>query len=282
MFVWSFLAATNGAAAGELRLPHGFKPAEAPLLQSAGHRDARGSVKGDDCAGAVVAALRELAGDGVVLAVDGDGTVECKQRKAGDAISASVVELSGWWIVPGAGAPVAPDRQLALAKVLLGLLPEGAPLVLTPVDGAATVWFTWPALTPESLPDLPGPSERAAHAFSEWVSEWIPRWTAMAGALPELEGGRLEIAWPADKAKNGTLRFDVPKGVAARWFAGDLGDDVLVQGMTIGWSPDPRKVPFERLQVDVEAGTPRERVTPEARTIDVKPGDLEGLEDEPK
>ncbi len=257
----------------------GFRaPDDLPLFRSAGHGVGKGNAKGDDCPGAVAAALQALAHGHRVLALDGDGRLECKQRKAGDAVSASLVEVSGWWVEPGVGAPVAAARQLALAKVVAKLLPEDAPLVLEP--GPTGAWLTWPTVVAEAPPTLPEPADRAVHAWQTWVSEWVPAWPTLLGALPELAGGRLEIAWPADKAKNGTLRFDVPKELAARWLAGDLGDDVLVAGCAIGWSPDPRKVPFQPLQVDVEAGPTRTPVTAPEPRVDVKPEDLEGLEDE--
>lgn len=278
----ALVLAAAAARADDRPLPHGYQPpTELPMWARAGHGDARGSAKGDDCAGAVAAALAELAHGGKVLAVDGDGTVTCKQRKAGDAVSASLVELSGWWAEPGAGAPVPVERQLALAKVLAGLVPAGAPLVLAP--GPTGAWLVWPtAGPPEPVPALAEPAERAASAFATYVSEWIPTWAALVGAVPELAGARLEVAWPADKAKNGVLRFDVPKEITGRWLAGDVGDDVLVQGMTIGWSPDPKKTPFATLQVDVEAGTPRTAPAPQPAgpPVDVKEEDLEGLQDE--
>ncbi len=276
------LALSAAAFAEESTVPHGFQVrADLPMWVRAGHAEARGSTKGDDCAGAVQAALADLSHGGAVLAVDGDGTVVCKQRKAGDAVSASLVELSGWWVTPGTGPAVDPTRQLALAKVLAGLMPDGAPLALEP--GPAGAWLTWPTVAPtEALPVFAEPSDRAAHAFGAWVSEWIPTWAPLLGALPELAGARMVIAWPADKAKNGALRFDVPKEITGPWLAGDVGDDVLVQGMQVAWSPDPRKTPFAPLQVDVEAGAPRAAPAPvpESRPIDVKPEDMEGLEDE--
>lgn len=275
------LSLATAALADDRALPHGFvPPGDLPLFTRAGHGEGKGTAKGDDCPGAVQAALADLGKDGRVLAVDGDGTLVCKQRKAGDAVSASLVELSGWWIAPGAGAAVPAERQLALAKVLTSMLPEGAPVALEP-GPAGTAWLLYPTVAPEGLPVLPEPADRAAHAFEAWVSEWIPRWVSLAGAVPELAGGRLSVAWPAEKAKNGTLRFDVPKDVAARWYGGNIGDDVLVQGMEIGWSPDPRKVPFQKLSVDVEAGEPRSAPAPEpTRQLDVKEEDLEGLQDE--
>lgn len=135
-------------------------PAAVPLFLEAELVDARGSVKSGDCAAAVSAALADAATHGTVVRVvrakddpTSIGEAACKQRKAGDTVSASVVDLVALVLVPGSGTAfpsLATDRGVQIAT-MLGAVSGGGlgAAAIDEVDGKP-----WARLGTEVLPDV--------------------------------------------------------------------------------------------------------------------------------
>lgn len=296
-----WVLAASGALADEVTVDVPFAPpAEVPLFVKAATVDVRGTVKGPDCAAAVSAALAAAADRGTVVRIvraADDLTIAsqtvCKQRRAGDAVSASVVDLSAIVLEPGSPPSVYPkiasERALQIAA-MIGALEGGGigSVVIDDIDGRA--WVRLGVETVEAPLDssVLDPAARGATVYEDRVPRWIGRWVAVLSAVPEVEGAVLEIvvphADPASRKSRSTeiFRFAVPTDAASAFLKGRTTDDAFLAASRVDRASDPRKRNFEPIRITVgEGGLPIAVQRPDDRApIEVPEQDLEGVEDE--
>ncbi len=255
----------------------------------------RGTAKGDDCAGAVRLAIEEAGKVGTVVRAVRSATdlgvlaaTPCKQRKAGDAVSASVVELSFLVTTPLEGAGSLPaDRWFQVLGLLDALDGEGRPGVEL-VDGAPYARLGAPTFAEPLDSGRMDQAARLARVWESHVPEFTARWAVALAAAPELAGGALVATVPsedpADKKSRRTevFRLAFPTTDAAAYVRGDLTDAELAARARIDVSADPKRPSWTRLTADLEGAelTRTEGVEVSRPSVDVKEEDLEGVEDE--
>lgn len=297
-----WLLAVGPALAADALIPIPFSPpADVPLFLKADVVSVRSTWKGPDCAAAVADALAQAGARGTVVRVVVSPTdltaaaqAPCKQRKAGDTISASVVDLTAVVVVPGAPVSVYPvigaERAAQIAGMIGAVAGGGlSSAAIDDIDGRA-----WVRLGQVVLPDTLDPSQlddnaRATRAYDRTVPEWISRWATVLATLPEVQGAVLEVQVtsedPSVKKSRRTelFRFAVPTPVAQAFLKGDLADDQLLAASRVERATDPKKRNFELITLDVIEGdlaVEGEHGKVERAGLDVKEEDLEGVEDE--
>lgn len=277
-------------------------PAEVPLFVKAELREERGTAKGDDCPGAVQLALDQAAAHGTVVRVTLSkedlkeaAQVSCKQRIAGDAVSASVVDLTVLVMDPGAPATVYPplpvDRAVQVAA-LIGAVSGGGLQNVTIDDIGGQAWVRLGAVAFEEPLNSGQLDEnaRAVKAYEEFVPEWASRWAGVLGTVPEVTGAVLEVTVPSEDAAIGkksrlteVFRFAVPTAATGPFLRGEQGDDQFLGQCRVERAPDAKKRAFAPFALDViEGGLAKEGApgTVDRTGLDVKEEDLEGVEDE--
>jgi hypothetical protein len=297
------IAWTGAALAADRTVEVPFRPpAEIPLFVKAELREERGTAKGDDCPGAVRLAIEQAAAHGTVVRVtvaEDDlaeaAQVACKQRKAGDAISASVVDLTVLVMEPGAPASVYPpmtvERAVQIAATI-GAVSGGGLRAATIDDLGGQAWVRLGEVAfeaPLNQTQL-DENDRAVKAYEAFVPEWVTRWGAALSTVPEVTGAVLEVTVPSEDPSvgkksrtNEIFRFAVPTVGTVAFLHGDQGDDQFLAGCRIERAADARKRVFAPFALDVGAGgLAREgaHATIDRAGLDVKEEDLEGVQDQ--
>lgn len=276
-------------------------PADVPLFLRADVVSVRSTWKGEDCNAAVADALAQAAQKGTVVRVtvspsdlSSAAQAQCKQRKAGDTISASVVDLTAVVVVPGSPASVYPvigaERAAQIAGIVGAVSGGGlSSALIDDIDGKA-----WVRLGHEVLPDVMNQSQlddnaRATRAYDKTVPSWASRWASILATVPEVYGAVLEVEVTSEdpsvkkSRKTELFRFAVPTRVAQAFLKGDLADDQFLAGCRVERATDPKKRNFERIELDVIEGdlaVEGEHGKVEREGLDVKDEDLNGVEDE--
>jgi hypothetical protein len=288
------------ALAGEQIVPIPFvPPASVPLFVSAEVVTVRGSVKTDDCAGATEAALAALAERGTVvrLTVSKDDLAVadravCRQRIAGDHVSASVVDLSAFVVTPGAPPsvypPMTPDRIVQVAAIV-GAITGGGITAATIDDLDGRAWVRMGRMTIEGPLDQRRYDENGrAIAAYERVPQWVSGWAKVLESVPEVSGAILEVEVVSEdptvkKSRVVELfRFVVPTGPAREFLRGATNDVQFLGAARVDRATDPKRRNFERFAIDLESLAPEPT---ESLTVRVEPlpaDELEGVEDEPE
>jgi hypothetical protein len=288
------------AFAGEQILPIPFvPPAAVPLFVRADVISVRGSQKGDDCAGAAEAALAALAEKGTVVRVTvstddlamADRAV-CRQRIAGDTISASVVDLSAVVVTPGAPPSVypllTPDRNVQVAAIVGAISGGGiAAATIDDLDGRA--WVRLGSITIEEVLDQRRHDDngRAIQAY-ERVPQWVSGWAKVLERVPEVSGAILEVEVTSEdptvkKSRRVELfRFVVPTEPAREFLRGGWNDVQFLAAVRVDRATDSKKRTFEPFAIDLESLAPEPAEPLASRSTEpLEPEDLEGVEDEP-
>jgi hypothetical protein len=275
-------------------------PAEVPLFVKAELREERGTAKGDDCPGAVKLALDQAAAHGTVVRVTLSkedlkeaAQVACKQRMAGDAVSASVVDLTVMVMDPGAPAsvyPPLPAERAVQVAALIGAVSGGGLRDVTIDDLGGQAWVRLGAVAFEAPLDSGRLDEnaRAIKAYEDYVPEWVSRWSGVLATVPEVTGAVLEVTVPSEDPAVGKksritelFRFAVPTAATGPFLRGEEADDQFLAKCRVERAPDPKKRAFAPFALDVVAGGIAREGTPVDReNVDVNDEDLEGVQDE--
>lgn len=293
MLGWWVAAAT---AAGPVDVAVEFStPPVLPWFASAKVVDGKGSAKGDDCGGAVALAIQDAARQGTVARIVRSHTdlqpltaTPCKQRVAGDAVSASIVELSALVFEPISGVePLPADRWIQLVGLLDALGPDDLSPGVVVVDGKVYALLARQAFTEPLDGGRLDRRARGARAWEEWVPAFTARWAGALGGVPELEGAVLFATVPSEDPadKKSKLveewRFTIPTASASAYSRGEIMDSDLAARVRIEVSSDPKKPSWTAVTLDVDDELTRtEGVEVQRSNVDVKDEDLQGVEDE--
>jgi hypothetical protein len=272
-------------------------PAELPLFVRAEVRAVRGTHKGPECASAVEAARASLGEDGMVLRwvrsptdLAPQGKTICKQRLAGDSVSASVVDLHALVVQPGPeGFPeVSAARTAEIVQILREVWPEAVPMGMEEADKRA--WVRFPSVTEPALLDSRAldSNARGALLYDRYVAPWVVGWARALAQIPEVAGGSLELVVSSEDAtvkKSRTteiFRFFVPTAQALAYSRGELGDEALVKASRIERAIDPKKRDFLRFLLEVDEGSLSSEVAAPVVAPSVRPqlGEIDDIEDE--
>jgi len=295
VLVW--LAATATAADQVVPIPFA-PPATVPLFVSADVVSVRGTVKGADCAGAMDAALAALAEKGTIVRstvstedVTLSDRAVCKQRVAGDNVSASVVDLSAFVVTPGAPAsvypPLPPDRILQVAVLVGALSGGGIPSArIDALDGHA--WVRLAGVTLEEPLDRRYHDDigRAIQAY-ERVPQWVSGWAKVLETVPEVAGAffEVEVASEDPTVKRSRqvelFRFVVPTGPAREFLRGATNDTQFLAAVRVDRATDPKRRNFEPFAIDLESLAPEPSDLAVRGPDALSDDDLEGVDDEP-
>ncbi len=292
--IW--LAAVAHAADQIIPIP--FAPPESvPLFVSADVVSVRGTMKSDACAGAMSAALAALAEKGTIVRTTvstedlaPSDRAPCKQRVAGDTISASVVDLSAFVITPGAPAsvypPVPPDRLIQVAVLVGALSGGGIPSArIDDLDGRAWVRLGGVALEEPLDRRRHDDNGRAIQAY-ERVPQWVSGWAKVLESVPEVSGAIYEVEVPSEdpavkRSRQVELfRFVVPTGPAREFLRGATNDQQFLAAVRVERASDPKRRNFEPIVIDLESLAPEPSDLAVRGPDPLSADDLEGVEDE--
>lgn len=248
-------------------------PAEIALFLKAQLREERGTAKGDDCPGAVALALAQAAEHGRVVRVTLStedlkeaALVPCKQRMAGDAVSASVVDLTVLVMEPGSPPsvyPVVPVERAVQIAALIGAVTGGGLASVTVDDIGGHAWVRMGEVGFEDPVDPTRLDEdgRAAKAYAAFVPQWVGRWAGVFAALPEVRGAILEVLVPCEDPAQGrksrtveVYRFSIPTAATAGYSRGEATDEQLLAASLVERAPDAKKRVFARIVVEAVEG----------------------------
>lgn len=290
--IWLALAS---AWAAEVTVPVIHQPpANLPLFAAARIVDVKGVAKGDDCPGAVTAAIAEAREEGLVLRVvlsadelTPPTETRCKKRMQGDDVGSSVVQLTAVVALPGTGATITTDRAVQMVSIL-GSFGDLEGTSIFTVDGASFLNLGSEAIKGELDSSRFDVNARAFGAYNTFVVDWIRRWSGVIAALPELRGAVIEVAVSSnnpDKKKSKVreiFRFVVPADAAKAYMSGGKTDEELISAMRVQRAPEAKKPAFEPFAMDLSEGIIGLDAGFEAeeRDLDVDPMDLVGVEDE--
>jgi hypothetical protein len=280
----------------ELELPP-EPQAEVSLFVQAEVRPVRGSIKGPQCEAAVEAARVMLAGDGTVLRwvrsptdLAPQARTTCKQRLAGDDVSASVVELHALLVKPGpeGWVKVSTARTVEIVELLQEVQPEPGPLSLEEADGRP--WVRFPPVTEPAMLDSRAldSNARGALLYDRYVTAWVVGWARSLAAVPEVAGASLELAVSSEdltvkKSRTTELfRFYVPTAQALAYSQGELGDEALVKASRVERATSPKKRDFLRFLLEVDEGSLSSEVTAPVSAPAPRPQleEIDDIEDE--
>ncbi len=267
-----------GALAEDGSIPIAFEPPpEIPLFLKAEILATKGVARGEDCRGALEAAIAEAAGSGQLVRVvrseeelSSAEQATCKLRKAGDKISASVVSLHSLVIVPGAPATVypilTPERTVEIVEALGQLHRDGvASVPIDDIGGKA-----WVRLPPESLSGIDasqqGERARAMLAHERFIVPRISRWFQVLEAIPEVQGIVMEVEVisqdPAVGRKSRLrelFRFMVPTALARQLLQTEMGDTFFLSKLQVERASNAKRRDFQSFEaVDPELFEPPE------------------------
>lgn len=270
-------------------VPH-EPPATLSLFSKAEVLETRATLKEDDCPGAMQEALRMAEEKGQVLrvVVAADDLAEaakamCRQRVAGEEITASVVALHSLVVSPGSSSAVYPEitaeRAMQVAALLSVMGGESGMAPIDDIDGKGWVRLT-PKVLGEELDVLRyDPRERGQRAFENVVRPWIVQWVNVIQGIPEVHGAVMVVEAdardPSKSRRKGrrreVFRYAVPTDVAVRFDRGDLLTEEFMALVRTDWAPDARKPEYQLLPLSdeaenapVEASNQRERALPTA------------------
>lgn len=247
---------------------HHTPPESVPLFSHAQVVTVKGTHKGDDCEAAVANALLEGEELGRVLRVVVSSTdlvaadrIACKQRYAGEDVSASTVELNLLVVSPqpGSAATVSPERAIQMAALLSVLSDregEMAPLVVEAGKAWVSVHLTAEHDPVDSV--RYGTGTRGAKAFVSAARPWLARSVQVLRGLPEVEGVRLEVDAAAhDPTRRGRrasfwerYRFDVSTANASRFESGDLLTEELMVEVRALHTAVPQRGAFREIELE--------------------------------
>lgn len=273
-------------------------PSSVPLFLKAELVSVRGNVKGADCPGAVAAALAEAAEQGTIVRITAsvdDVTVvtetTCKQRVAGDTVSASVVDLTAIVVTPGAPETVYPplsaERTVQVAA-LLGAVAGGgiASAAIDDLDGKAWVRLGRVTLDETLNSGRMDDNHRAMHVYQKLVPPWMSSWARVLSNVPEVHGGLLEVEVvsenPAEKHSRQVelYRFAVATTNARVFLRGGTTDEQFLASTRIERATDLKARNFERFVIDLEAEPGTMRTTSSRTAPELTEADLRGVDDQ--
>ena len=272
-------------------------PEVLPWFSAARVVPGKGSAKGDDCKGALALAIQDAARSGTVARVVRSPTdlgplasTACKQRVAGDTVSASVVEISALVFDPIPGVtPLPTERWVQVFGLLDAVGPDDVEPGVEVIDGKVYALFGRRAFTEPLDNGLLDQRARGARAWDEWVPAFTARWATALGAVPELEGAVLYATVPSEHAdsKKSRLeerfRFAVPTAAGSAYTRGEIMDNELASRSRIEVAADAARPAWTRLTLDLEDELTRtEGVQVQSSAVDVQDEDLQGVEDEEK
>ncbi len=241
-------------------------PEALPLYVQAEVVTVKGTVKADDCVGAVEAALSEAGAAGTVVRVlaapddvQAASQAVCKQRRAGDDITASLVTLHALVAKPGpteAYPTVSAERTLQIVALTKVMSADGQIAPVDALDGKVWARIDAGAL-PEPLDSIRyAPRERATRAFDTLVRPWLVQWVHVVQGLSELQGVALEVQVAhrdPTKGRRATreerFRFAIPARVAAAFERGELMSEDLLAAIRVDRADNPKKRDFEPLDI---------------------------------
>jgi len=300
--VWlSLLAGTAFAGEQWVEIPF-EEPATLPLFLKASIVKSKGKVEADDCPGAVQAALDHAEQGGQIVRVlvskkdlKRAAQAVCKQRKAGQEFSASVVRLTSVVVVPGAPESVypliTPDRAIEIGG-LLGAITGGESISSAPIDDISG--RAWVRLGSERLPDRLDQTQldenaRAVRAYEELVPAWAARWATVLTSVPEVHGAAIEVevnSIDPDRGRKNRLtelyRFAVPTDAAAGFVRGHFDDEAFLARVAVERAQDAKKRDFRAYRLDVLAGSmvvEGEHGRVEREAVELPEEDLIGVDD---
>jgi hypothetical protein len=292
--VWWMTSALGAELEIELPPP---ELAELPLFVHAEITPVRGTYKGPECGSAVEAARESLVKAGIVLRwvrsptdLAAQGETTCKQRLAGDNVSASVVDLHGLVIRPGPESfpKVSPARAAEIVELLHEVWPEGQPMALEAAEGRP--WVHFPTITEPAVLDSRalGSNARGALLYERYVSAWVAGWARALAQVPEVAGASLELVVSSEdvtlkKSRTTELfRFYIPTAQALAYSRGELGDEALVKASRIERAIDPKKRDFLQFLLEVDEGSLSSEVTAPVVAPVARPqlGEIDDIEDE--
>lgn len=265
------LMATTAIAAAPVwvEVPH-TPPTAVPLFSSASVTTVKGVFKGDDCSAAAAAALTQGGALGRILRVVTSPSdlapalqVPCKQRFAGDDVSASLVSLNLLVVQPEATSATFPELPLERAIQVAGLLSvlSGEPGTMAPIVSEAGKAWVHVTLTAEHDPIDEvrfGTGSRGAKAFVSTGRPWLVQWVQVLSGMPEVAGALIEVQTPAhDPRKRGrratsweTFRYAVSTRSAQRFQSGELLTEELMGEMRVGHAPGVGRQQFETVDLE--------------------------------
>ncbi|MCB9689237.1 MAG: hypothetical protein H6738_11385 [Alphaproteobacteria bacterium] len=283
-------------AAGPVDVAVDFaEPAVLPWFASARVVDGKGSAKGDDCSGAVALAIQDAARQGTVARIVRSHTdlqplaaTPCKQRVAGDAVSASIVELSALVFEPVSGVePLPAERWIQLVGLLDALGPDELAPGVVVVDGKIYALLAKQSFAEPLDSGRLDQRARGNRVWEEWVPQFTARWAGALGSVPELAGAVLLATVPSEDPANKKSklveewRFAIPTAAASAFSRGEIMDSDLASRVRIEVSSDPKKPVWTAVTLDVEDELTRtEGVEVQRSNVDVREEDLQGVEDE--
>jgi hypothetical protein len=272
-------------------------PAGVPLFLKAELVTVRGTVKGADCPGAVAAALADVEKKGTVVrlaasAEDLTSATEttCRQRVAGDTVSASVVDLTAIVVTPGSPPTVYPavsaERAVQIAGLLGAVAGGGLPSVaIDDLDGRA--WVRLGRVTFDETLDRGRYDDngRAVRVYEKLVPAWVSTWARVLATVPEVFGAILEVEVvseiPDEKRSRSVelIRFAIPTTNARVFLRGGTMDHEFLAAARVERATDPKARNFERFTVDTDAMGGGTYVT--TRTApELTEADLQGMDDQ--
>ena len=186
--------------------------------------------------------------------------VLCKQRMAGDNVSASVVEVTILSVIPGSGPPTSVARTAEIASQLSELSDDPRLRIGALGEG---LWVLSPQVTEPAMLDSAAldSNERGALLYERYVSPWVVRWARPLVSIPEVSGASLEIAVthedpgaknPKKTRKTELFRFIVPTNLAVAFASGEINDEALVKGSRVERATDPKRRDFLQFLLDLE------------------------------
>ena len=249
-------------------------PEELPLFTSAQVTTLRGAYKGDDCLAAADDGIQQGQALGkvirVVLSPDelaAASKLACRQRLAGDEVSASLVPMH-LLIVSSESAsaafPMVPtERLVQITALLRAMRSDGR---VTPIAAHAGKAWVHPQLVSDQDPvDTVRYSaeDRARQVFQQVAKAWVSQWSSSLQGLPELNGAMVEVQVPTrDPRRRGRrglsserFRFLVPTALAIQYEAGAVLAEELVAVIRTEHAPDPEQLGFQTLNLGAAAGS---------------------------